>query len=98
MTGWLRSGRVKCTGVWEGFGCDEHIADPDYGGVQGCRMMSKLTEYRASLVEQWLGIRLPVQETWVRALVPEDPTCRGTAKPVCHNYRACTLEPVSHNY
>ena len=22
----------------------------------------------------------------VRALVGEDPTCRGAAKPVCHNY------------
>ena len=29
----------------------------------------------ASLVAQWLGIRLPMQGTWVRALVREDPTC-----------------------
>ena len=27
----------------------------------------------------------------------EDPTCHGTAKPVCHNYWPCSLEPVSHN-
>ena len=40
----------------------------------------------ASLVVQRLGIRLPIQGTWVRALVWEDPTCRGTTKPVCHNY------------
>ena len=26
--------------------------------------------------------------TWVWALVREDPTCRGAAKPVCHNYWA----------
>ena len=39
-----------------------------------------------SLVAQWLRIQLPVQETWVRSLVQEDPTCRGTAKPVSHNY------------
>ena len=38
------------------------------------------------LVAQWLRIRLPMQGTWVRALVREDPTCRGATKPVCHNY------------
>ena len=40
----------------------------------------------ASLVAQWLRIRLPMQETWVRALVLEDPTCCGATKPVRHNY------------
>ena len=39
-----------------------------------------------SLVAQWLRIRLPMQETWVRALVWEDPTCYGATKPVRHNY------------
>ena len=39
----------------------------------------------ASLVAQWLRICLPMQGTRVRALVWEDPTCRGTTKPVCHN-------------
>ena len=39
-----------------------------------------------SLVAQWLRIHLPMQGTQVRALVPEDPTCRGAAKPVHHNY------------
>ena len=39
----------------------------------------------ASLVVQWLRIRLPMQGTWVRALVWEDPTCRGATKPVHHN-------------
>ena len=29
---------------------------------------------------------LPMQGTRVRALVREDPTCRGATKPVCHNY------------
>ena len=42
--------------------------------------------YRASLVAQWLGIRLPMQGTRVQALVREDPTCRGATKPVSHNY------------
>ena len=41
---------------------------------------------RASLEAQWLRIRLPMQETRVRALVREDPPCLGAAKPVLHNY------------
>ena len=41
---------------------------------------------RASLVVQWLRIRLPMQGTRVRALVWEDPTCRGASGPVSHNY------------
>ena len=40
----------------------------------------------ASLVAQWLRIRLPVQGTWVRALAREDPTCCGATKPVRHKY------------
>ena len=53
---------------------------------------------RASLVAQWLRIHLPMQETRVRALVREDPTCRGATKPVHHNYWARALEPLSHSY
>ena len=34
---------------------------------------------------QQLRIRLPMQGTRVRALVQEDPTCRGATKPVHHN-------------
>ena len=56
------------------------------------------SKHRASPVVQWLRIHLPMQGTQVRALVQEDPTCRGTTKPEHHNYWACTLEPVSHNY
>ena len=51
-----------------------------------------------SLLAQWLRICLPMQGTRVRALVREDPTCRGATKPVRHNYWACALEPMSHNY
>ena len=43
----------------------------------------------ASLVAQWLRIRLPMQRTWVWALVQEDPTCRGATRPASHNYWAC---------
>ena len=39
-----------------------------------------------------------MQGTRVLALVWEDPTCRGAAKPMYCNYWACALEPVSHNY
>ena len=41
---------------------------------------------RASPVVQWLRIRLPVQGTWVRALVREDPTCCRATKPMYHSY------------
>ena len=44
------------------------------------------TTVRTSLVVQWLRIHLPMQGTRVRALVWEDPTCRGATKPVRHNY------------
>ncbi|KAJ8792811.1 hypothetical protein J1605_003996 [Eschrichtius robustus] len=39
-----------------------------------------------SLVAQWLRIHLPMQGSQVRALVQEDPTCCGAAKPMHHNY------------
>ena len=51
-----------------------------------------------SLVAQCLRICLPMQGTWVRALVWEDTTCCRATKPMCHNYWACTLETTSHNY
>ena len=41
---------------------------------------------RASLVAQWLRICLLMQKTRVRALVWEDPTCRGATRSVSHNY------------
>ena len=63
------------------------------------RLSSRLRcQEGASLVAQWLRIRLPTQGTRVRALVQEDPTCCRATKPVRHNYWACTLEPASHNY
>ena len=43
----------------------------------------------ASLVAQWLRICLPMQETRVRALVWEDPTCRRATGPVSHDCWAC---------
>ena len=48
------------------------------------------------------GIHLPTQGTRVRALVREDPTCRGATKPMRHNHwarvpqllKTAHLEPV----
>ena len=46
----------------------------------------KMCISRAPLVARCLRVRLPRQGTQVRALVWEDPTRRGAAKPVRHNY------------
>ena len=61
-------------------------------------MISRNIQFAASLVAQWLRIRLKMQGTQVRSLVREDPICRGATKPMRHNYLACTLELTSHNY
>ena len=45
----------------------------------------KKSTNRASLVVQWLRICLLMQETRVRALVWEDPTCHGAAGPMSHS-------------
>ena len=37
-------------------------------------------------------------ETQVGSLIQEDPTCQGVTKFMCHNYRACVLEPENCNY
>ena len=50
------------------------------------RNLKKKKGSGASLVAQWLRVFLPVQGTRVRALVWEDPTCRGATGPVSHNY------------
>ena len=47
---------------------------------------------------QWWRICLPMQETQVRSLIQEDPTCGRATKPMCHNYWACAPEPENHNY
>ena len=44
-------------------------------------LLIKKPTNRASLVVQWLRICLPMLGTRVRALVWEDPTCRGAAGP-----------------
>uniref|UniRef100_A0A8C9BHH2 Prune exopolyphosphatase 1 n=1 Tax=Phocoena sinus TaxID=42100 RepID=A0A8C9BHH2_PHOSS len=52
---------------------------------------------RASLVAQWLTVRLPVQGTRVRAPVREDPTCRGAESRPIHvvlGNEACDLDSM----
>ena len=53
---------------------------------------------RTSPVVQWLGIRLPMQETWVPSLVQEDPTCHAAIKPVRYDYRACVKPWRCHSW
>ena len=55
----------------------------------GIILFYKNTTMGASLVAQWLRVCLLVQGERVRALVWEDPTCRGAARPVSHNCWAC---------
>ena len=50
------------------------------------KLAFKKIDFGASLVAQWLRIRLPVQGTRVRFLVRKDPTCRGADESVRHNY------------
>ena len=51
--------------------------------LRGRRLKNQVWD--TSLLMQWLRIRLPMQGTWVQALVWEDPTCRGATKPMRHN-------------
>ena len=53
--------------------------------VQKDWVEDKIEAAGASLVMQWLGIHLPMQGTWVQALVWEDLTCHGATGPLCHN-------------
>ena len=84
---WRKSGRMEK--VWTGH-CIKKLATGEQEALLN-------NSWGASLVAQWLRIRLPMQRTWVRALVREDPTCCRATKPVRHNYWACALEPESHN-
>ena len=58
----------------------------EFSKLAGYKINIQKSVAGASLVVQWLRICLLVQGTWVRALVWEDPTCRGATKPVSHNY------------
>ena len=70
-------------GIWAGVctGSSEKGGAAREGLVRG---QDQERGTRASLVAQWLRVRLPMQGTRVRAPVWEDPTCRGAAGPVSH--------------
>ncbi|KAJ8797068.1 hypothetical protein J1605_001878 [Eschrichtius robustus] len=66
---------------------DERAQPEEQVGVwQPSPCVLTCSDFSASLVMQWLRIRLPIQGTRVRALVREDPTCRGATEPVRRNY------------
>ena len=75
-------------GLNPGWGAESpHAPQPKTQNIkqkQYCNKFNK--DFRASLVAQWLRICLLMQGTRVRALVWEDPTCRGATGPVSHNY------------
>ena len=74
------------------FSLDKLYLQTDQEGQVKCRLLRLLgvpcqnMVNGASLVAQWLRICLLMQETRVRALVWEDPTCHGATGPVSHNY------------
>ena len=71
------------------FQTKESLSTPPDQTVLSQALLKPITlkrKHRASLVAQWLRIRLPMQGTRVRALVREDATCRRATKPVHHNY------------
>ena len=82
----------QCLHPWEGWQFIKHFLFASSSGqetpchIQTERKKQIKEREWASLVAQWLRIRLPMQGTRVRALVQEDPTCHGAAKPVRHNY------------
>ena len=45
-------------------------------------------KHGASLMVQWLRVRLEIQGTPVQFLVGEDLSCCRPTEPVCHNYRS----------
>ena len=92
LSSWTQDGcRSPSITLWP-----SHLQRKNRGNVSWMPLYK--SQSRTSLVVQWLRIHLPVQGTWVRALVREDSTCWRATKPVYHNYWACALEPVSHNY
>ena len=53
---------------------------------------------RASMVVEWLGIRLSTRDTHVQILVREDHVCQGVAKHACRSYLSPrALEPMVCN-
>ena len=71
---------------------------PQKKSLLSIKLLKKKSLFWTSLVVQWIGIHLPMQGTWVWSLVQEDSTCFRAAKPGCHNYWSCALEPGNHYF
>ena len=78
--------RVEVTSDWEEGEAEVTGRRYTWTGQTISKVLFIKIHDRASLVAQWLRICLPMQGTRVRALVWEDPTCRGATRPVSHNY------------
>ncbi|XP_067592559.1 small ribosomal subunit protein bS18m isoform X1 [Pseudorca crassidens] len=76
---WAREPRPLGLHVWSLWS-----ATGEATAVRGPRTAKKKNHLWASLVAQWLKVRLPMQGMQVRAPVREDPTCRGAAGPMSH--------------
>ena len=85
MASGIHSERFYEVGLWN-YLSKEGLKDFMKLDLSSKRMDLDKTVWRASLVVQWLRICLLMQGTRVRALVWEDPTCRGATGPVSHNY------------
>ena len=57
-----------------------------------CPQKGRNNPHGTSLMVQWRRIHLPMQGTWVRCLVLEEPTHCGVPKPMCHNSWAYMLQ------
>ena len=56
-------------------------------------------QFRTAQGLQWMGIRLPTQQTRVRLLVWRDPTCYGATQLVHHSYWSPhTPEPAQNQW
>ena len=83
--------RLVSCGVEAGSRCEGRGGPAGLSSERGCRWNPGVSgplesAEGTSLVAQWLRIHLPMQGTRAQALVGEDPTCCGAAKPVHHNY------------
>ena len=81
---WTEKQVVSSSGSWGGRGSlIASFIRSQLGGGEGW-LCSEGGNFWASLVAQWLRIHLPMQGTWVQALVQEDPTCHRASKLMHH--------------
>ena len=62
------------------------------------KLLKKYYFVGPSLVAQWWGIHLPMQETQVWSLIQKDPAFLEETEPVCHGNWACALQPALESW